>query len=365
MKRLIVAVVAVGLLVLPMSASANQTEKYKDKFSSISWGGSDGSLDWPGPWAEIGDDGDEKTGNVRVVSSGNCHSGNCLWIGALTTLLGPIGVERSADTSGFLDLFLHFDLGASASLLPSELHVQVGSGGNWTTVASYALGQELDVSPTIDISDFRTETFQIRFLFSGLLLSSEVHIDNVEIYGSTVEPTTTTTSPTTTTPPTTTTTNAPATTTTSPATTTTRPPAVTSTTKPGAATGGSGADKTTASVGSTTTTTLDRTATSTSSTSTTTTTIAPTHGEDGSGGGGSSQGSGLRLAARGLQANFQGDVYGDIRGVTDLNGVDFQADYNMAVEIIEASWGWIALLGLVVAYSILTGLDRRRSRSDT
>jgi hypothetical protein len=71
------------------------------------------------------------------------------------------------------------------------------------------------------------------------------------------------------------------------------------------------------------------------------------------------------LAARGLQANFQGDVYGDIRGVTDLNGLDFQADYNMAVEIIEASWGWIALLGLVVAYSILTGLDRRRSRSDT
>jgi hypothetical protein len=44
--------------------------------------------------------------------------------------------------------------------------------------------------------------------------------------------------------------------------------------------------------------------------------------------------------------------------------VDLQADYNMAVEIIEASWGWIALLGLVVAYSILSGLDRRRRRSD-
>jgi hypothetical protein len=70
------------------------------------------------------------------------------------------------------------------------------------------------------------------------------------------------------------------------------------------------------------------------------------------------------LAARGLQANFQGDVFGEVRGVSYVNGVDLQADYNMAVEIIEASWGWMALLGLVVAYSILSGLDRRRRRRD-
>jgi hypothetical protein len=44
--------------------------------------------------------------------------------------------------------------------------------------------------------------------------------------------------------------------------------------------------------------------------------------------------------------------------------VDFQADYNMAVEIIEASWGWIVLLSLVVAFSILSGLDRRRRNPD-
>jgi hypothetical protein len=70
------------------------------------------------------------------------------------------------------------------------------------------------------------------------------------------------------------------------------------------------------------------------------------------------------LAARGLQANFQGDVFGEVRGVSYVNGVDLQADYNMAVEIIEASWGWMALLGLVVAFSIVSGLDRRRRRRD-
>jgi hypothetical protein len=32
----------------------------------------------------------------------------------------------------------------------------------------------------------------------------------------------------------------------------------------------------------------------------------------------------------------------------------------MAVEVIESSWAWIVLLGLVIAYSIISGLDRRR-----
>lgn len=378
MRRLTAALVA-ALLVLPLSASADQTEQIKDKFTSIGWGGSDGSLPWSGNWTEINDDGDEKKGNVRVVSSGNCPSGNCLWIGALTTLLGSIGARRSADTSDFQDLFLRFDLHATPSLLPSELTVQVRGGSGWTTVAEYDLGSNLDVSPTIDISDFIASNFQVRFLFSGLLLSSEVFIDNVEIYGSTVESTTTTTSTTsttTTTAPTTTTTTAPTTTTTSPTTTTTRPPRSTPTTNPGGTTGtthhdggGSGTATTTTLPSSTTTvpgtpeTPNPSSATSSTSTSTTTTPEG-LGGEDGSGGGGGSGGSGLRLAARGLQANFQGDVFGEVRGVTYLNGVDLQADYNMAVEIIEASWGWMALLGLVVAYSIVSGLDRRRRRRD-
>jgi hypothetical protein len=105
--------------------------------------------------------------------------------------------------------------------------------------------------------------------------------------------------------------------------------------------------------------------TSSTSTSTTTTTLAATAVDAGpGGGGGASDGGGLRRAARGLQADFQGDLYGEVRGVTYLNGVDFQADYNMAVEVIEASWGWIVILGMVVAYSILSGLDRRRRRPD-
>ena len=87
--------------------------------------------------------------------------------------------------------------------------------------------------------------------------------------------------------------------------------------------------------------------------------------DEGTGGDGSTQafalgGSGIRAAARGLQADFQGDIYGEVRSVSALNGIDFQADFNLAVEVIEASWAWIVLLGLIIAYSIISGLERRR-----
>ena len=373
MRRLTAALVAIALMGLAVTASAHETEEYKDKFTSISWGGSDGSLDWSGPWSEIGDDGDEKKGNVRVVSSGNC-SGNCMRMSALTTLLGPIGAVRSADTRFLEGATLSFDVRSTSSLLASTLEVQVNGGGGWVDVAEYQLASGINEHASIDVSDFSSENFRVRFRFSGLLLSSEVFIDTVEIVGTYNEPTTTTT---TTLPPTTTTT-APTTTTTQPTTTTSRPEATTSTTIPG-----SGSPATTEPGTDTSTTTTvpgggDGSTTSTAPDSSTTTTVitggpgGPGQG-GGSGGGGSDDegsdgsiqtfapgGSGIRAAARGLQANFQGDLYGEVRSVSALNGIDFQADFNMAVEVIEASWAWIVLLGLVIAYSIVSGLDRRR-----
>ena len=229
---------------------------------------------------------------------------------------------------------------------------------------------------SIDVSAFSSENFQVRFLFSGLLLSSEVYIDTVEILGELAESTTTTT----TTVPQTTTTTAPTTTTTQPTTTTTRPGATTSTSTPG-----SGSPVTTikAQPGSQppTTTTVpgngDGSTTSTTPESTASSIVAvgpggpgggPDQGgpdDEGTSGDGSTDGfgpggSGIRAAARGLQANFQGDLYGEVRTVSALNGVDFRVDFSMAVEVIEASWAWIVLLGLVIAYSIISGLDRRK-----
>jgi hypothetical protein len=49
-----------------------------------------------------------------------------------------------------------------------------------------------------------------------------------------------------------------------------------------------------------------------------------------------------------------------VRTVSSLNRADFRADYNMAVEVIRSSWAWMVLLGLVVAWAMVSGLDRRR-----
>ena len=75
--------------------------------------------------------------------------------------------------------------------------------------------------------------------------------------------------------------------------------------------------------------------------------------------------AGSGLPPVGFKPNFQGDLYGEVRSVSALNATDFRADFSLAVEVIEASWVWIVLLGLVIAYSIISGLDRRSALPDS
>ena len=366
MRRLVLTVATVLMSSVAVTATASGgTEHIKDKFVSISWGGSDGSLPWSGPWSEIRDDHDPKKGNVQVVSSGKCASGNCVRLSALTTLTGAIGVVRTADTSDLAETTLSFDLETTASLLGSELVVQVSDGGGWVTVTEYEWGSAQHDDPTIDVSEFSSENFSVRFQFTGALLAGEAFVDNVEITGTLVEATTTTA------PTTTTTTTAPSIPTTSaPTTTTTRPGAAPTTSSPESAESTASTTSTTVAVTAVTSTTnpggpgsdrgSDVPVPSTAPTSVVEVGTEPVPEDDGA----APDGSGIRAGARGLQANFQGGVFGEVRTVSDLNGVDFQAKYNMAVEIIEASWGWMVLLGLLVAYSIISGLDRRGSDLD-
>jgi hypothetical protein len=365
MRRVLGPALLVVILALALPVAATENANYKDKFDSIGWAGSNGSLYWSGNWQEIGDgaSNDEKQGNVRVVSSGNCASDKCMRFSApLTTLLGPIGALRDADTSVLEEAELRFDLKATAALIGSQLLVEVSDGDGWSTVASYNLGAAQTDSPTIDVSDYRSEDFAVRFQLSAVLLGSDVFIDNVQITGEMVETTTTTTAP---------------------ATTSTtedgdEPSSSTTTTRPDSPT-------TSTTVRATTTTrpsitqdvAVDDTTTSTTVAATTTTTEANDGNNGiliggGAGGGsddteppgsdGSPEGSGIRQTARGLQADFDAGLYGDVSAISPITGVDYQARFSMAVEIIEASWAWIVLLALVIAWSIVSGMDRRKSQ---
>jgi hypothetical protein len=376
------------LFSLTSIALASDSGYYKDRFSSIGWAGSDGSLHWSGPWSEVNDDGDEKKGSVRVVSSGHCAEGNCMRIAGGITLLDDIGARRTADTKDMEELSLCYDVKNVTSALPlglTELRVQVRGDAGWVTVAEYDLGSDFSGHYTHDdLDDFESKNFRVRFLVSGPAMTSEVFIDNVEVEGELDdEPSGTTTTSSTTSSTTSTTIGETTTTTGAGSTTSTSTPVTTTTTQPRASTptttAGEASSATTVTTTSPTTTpgnsAGDQAIAPDISLTTTTTTTTPgsstdsgaiiSADEDGSDGlGTSSGGSGIKAAARGVQANFEGDLFGDARTVSSLGGVDLQADYTIAAEVIRSSWAWMVLLGLVMAWAIVSRLDRNRPDLD-
>lgn len=72
--------------------------------------------------------------------------------------------------------------------------------------------------------------------------------------------------------------------------------------------------------------------------------------------------SGIREAATGLQVDYSQGAFGELSmAEPEVLGVDFEADYTMAVELIESSWVWMLGLALLIATAIVSGMDRRRS----
>ncbi|HSJ84714.1 MAG TPA: hypothetical protein VLA91_12935 [Acidimicrobiia bacterium] len=366
MRRSAIALLTSALLVIPVTASASGGESIKDEFDSISWGGSNGSLPWAGDWIEINDVSGPSNGNVRVVSDDNCPSKPCM---RLSGLLAGHGARRGADTSQLEEIRLRYDV-RNVVTLPvlglTELAVEVNDGSGWATIATHNLGSNFAAGHTHeDIPS--AANLEVRFVITGLAMTSQVSVDNVEITGQQIEESTTTTTTTTTTTSTTTTTTIPTTTTTTtPLTTTTTDLATPTTTRAGKP--------------GNTSTTVATVAGAVATEETTTTTrseeprsengepLVESGAEDTDPSGtalDTPDGSGIRAAARGLQANFDGDLYGEVRAVSSLTAVDVQAEYNMAVEVIRASWGWIVLLALLVGYSIISGLDRHRGAIET
>ncbi|HEY6629083.1 MAG TPA: hypothetical protein VI193_08900, partial [Acidimicrobiia bacterium] len=339
MKRALGPLVVLAAFALAIPAAAHVTGDYKDKFISIGWGGSDGSLSWSGPWTEIHDDNDEKFGSVRVVSSGNCQSGNCINITG--AVLNGIGVQRMADVSVIESPELCYDLLVIPGLdLDGTLLVQAKAKGPWTTIAAHDLSEEGQDHVTLDLSDFNSDQLRIRFLVTGLVTTSDVFIDNVEISGELIEDTTTTTAPSTTTTTegdggqaTTSTTraNSSTTTTTERSTTTTR----------------ATSDTTSADSGSSTSTTVADTTTTSGDNGSAVIAIGGVDDQQPPGPGDPPEGSGIRQSTRGLQADFDGNLFGQVMAISPITGVDFQARFSLAVEMIEASWVWIVLLALV------------------
>lgn len=330
----LVAFVGVLMFLLVSSALATEWGSYRDEFRSVTYSGSDGTLDWSSqPWVELNDDGDKTAGVLHVHEGGDCVAPNCLHMYADALTLDGVGVQRPADTSVFSSFELcyevRFDEGDLETTATLYVEKSVNGGQDWHLLATHELYPGLSEHPIISIGGPYESTI-IRFTVDGFL-DGEVFIDDVELKGALAgEPTTTITTPasSTTTKPTTTTTVA--------ATTTTKSP--------------------------TTTIPEEETTTTTSATTDTTQAIAAPGPGGPFGGDGPPAGSGIRETDKGLQVVFDGDLFGEVPRVpTVFASVDHRVDFRIAAEVILSSWIWMVLLGCSIAWALVSGLDRRRA----
>ena len=347
--RRFLAILTVSALMMVATAAlgSEESQSYKDRFDSVSYSGSNGSIYWASAWKEVGEGNGPWEGSVHVGIDPYCADSKCLHIHGQGETPSLIGAVRHADLSEFSEAELSYDLRRLfdeefKDAADAELLIQVSTDGSkWKTIDSFGL-KKTDPGPihkTEQINNWISEGFAVRFVVTGTL-GSEVLIDNIEIKGTFAsEPTTTTTTTTTTTEATTTTSDDKTTITTKPLPTTTTTERSTETTE------------------ATTTTTTRETTTTTASIATTTTVIAvaaPTATPP--------PGSGIRETASGVQADYTSGLFGSIEmGQPQVLGAELAADYKMVVEVIESSWVWIIGLLVVVSGAMVTGIDRRKT----
>lgn len=336
MRRSLAALVVLSLMTVGTAAiGVTSSESYLDAFSSVTYGGSDGSIYWDVPWREIGEEDGPERGSVLVEVNSMCPKHKCLLIAGSDGGEEAIGASRVADLSAYERAEFRYQIDTllveEAEMEPDAmLVVQVSKDvSSWKTLERFDLGDvsSLSVTRAFDVSELISEGFGVRFLVSGEFFGG-VFIDNVEIAVQRESATTTTK------PETTTTTKPKQTTTTTSKETTTTRPMETTTTLP---------TETTTTIGDTTTTTTARA-------------VVPSVDEP-------PRGSGLRNPDTGLQFDHEEGLMGAMEmEKPEVLGIDIDAEYSMAVELIESSWIWLVALLLVIVTAIVTGIDRRRGR---
>lgn len=158
---------------------------YRDAFNAESWSGSDGSLSWTGPWAEVGESNGPSSGDIRIMSD---LGDNRLRIRDNDN--GGEGVERVVDLSGAATATLSFDYRRQA-LDSSGDYVAVfvssnGTSGPWTELPEARIaGPDNDGSYQpleVDISASISATTAIRLLSAPNMGGTDtVYFDNVTI----------------------------------------------------------------------------------------------------------------------------------------------------------------------------------------
>jgi hypothetical protein len=248
MKRTstILATVVVSLSFALPAFAGQSIPEFLDTFAEQSYGGNDGSMDFNGPWIELGEANGPESGFVWVWDHEYCGGGYCLKMGGTDSDAENHGAYRAIDLTGASDAQLSFDDGVQLLDDDSDgeaaVQISADGGDTWTTLDTIDLEREdgsVSLHKKYTITSFASRDTMIRFKITEAEdLDAYWIIDNVMVEATLDTPptsTTSTTKPSATT--TTTSTTKPSATTTT--TSTTKPSATTtttSTTKPSATT---------------------------------------------------------------------------------------------------------------------------------
>ena len=159
-----------------------------DELDVLSYSNNDGSLDWAGDWAEIGEADGPVLGYVSVYPYlGGPEQG-------IRIRRSNRGIEREADLSAATLATLSFDYVRDSLESSSEyvtVEVSADGGGSWAELTRIeGPGTDSSVqSVTFDVSAYRSASTRIRFVSSAAMTSTDrVFVDNIQLSGTGDDP---------------------------------------------------------------------------------------------------------------------------------------------------------------------------------
>ena len=161
---------------IDLNGNDSGTATVTENFETNNYSGGTG---WTSPWQEVGDDNAPGTGSISIVSINGTQA-------LQFNNSGSDSLTRTADLSGYSNAELSFDF-ARVGLddVNDYVAVEISTDGNNFTEVYRMAGAANDgtaqFSGSIDISQYISETTQIRFVSNNLDASDTVFVDEINI----------------------------------------------------------------------------------------------------------------------------------------------------------------------------------------
>ena len=161
------------------------TNEFIDLFDRQAYTNSDGNVAWSGDWAEIGDDGDPTTGNLRLAVDGTSIPGQTYALRTVSTSV----IQRAANLAGYTTATLWVDYRRVTLDAGDVVNINVSSNGGGTFTQVGQIGGATNdgsyFSQSFNISAYASTGTVIRFGGNASRDATDiVWLDNIRIAAS-------------------------------------------------------------------------------------------------------------------------------------------------------------------------------------